>query len=258
MKQEMMTVVKQRLLAPSIFEMTLQGELVIEMLEPGQFVHVRVGQSDLLLRRPISICQINHEKNECVLIYRVEGQGTNHFSQLAPGEKLDVMGPLGKGFPIAEVNAGETILIIGGGIGIPPLYELSRQLVAKGAKVINLHGFRDSEAIFYEKAFKRLGKLGIATEDGSYGTQGYVFDILDTNLSNLKPDAVYACGPNGLLQAVNQRFKEHARAYISLEARMACGMGACYACVCEKAGDQSATVRICKEGPVIKTGEVII
>lgn len=258
MKQEMMTIVSQRLLAPMIYEMTLQGDLVTAMTLPGQFLHVKVPQSDLLLRRPISISQIDQKRKECVIIYRVEGQGTAHFSDLVTGDKLDVMGPLGNGFPIDDVKPGEKILVIGGGIGIPPLYELSRQLKAKGAEVINLHGFRSVEQLFYQAEFQALGKLGIATEDGSYGTKGYIFDILDNHFNEWQPDAVYACGANGLLKAVDQRFNDHSRAYLSLEARMACGMGACYACVCDKASQVSENIRICKEGPVVKTGEVVL
>ena len=258
MKQEMMTIVTQRLLAPQIYEMTLTGELVKQMIVPGQFLHLKVPRADLLLRRPISINKIDHEKNECAIIYRVEGDGTDVLSLLQSGDKVDVMGPLGNGFPIEEVKKGEKILIIGGGIGIPPLYELSRQLVAKGAEIINIQGFRNRETIFFEEEFRELGEMHIATSDGSYGTEGYVCKILDTRLKEFNPDAVYACGANGMLKVVNERFIDHPRAYLSLEARMACGMGACYACVCPKANSETETMRVCKEGPIVATGEVAL
>lgn len=257
MKQEIMTVKDQQELAPGIFELRLTGALVAEMVLPGQFVHIRVPKADLLLRRPISICQINHDSQECVLIYRVEGEGTQVLTELQSGDALDVMGPLGNGFPVDDVRPGENILVIGGGIGIPPLYELTRQLVARGAHVTNIHGFRQKEQVFCEEEFKALGLLAVATEDGSYGVKGYVSDCPVFSPS-VVPDAIYACGPNGLLKKVDSSFQTHSRAYLSLEARMACGLGACYACVCDKVKKELGAIRVCKEGPVLKTGEVIL
>lgn len=257
MKQEMMTVVSQQLIGPRIYELILSGELVKEMATPGQFVHIKVPRADLLLRRPISLANINCEQGQCTLIYRVEGDGTDNLSQLIPGDLLDVMGPLGNGFPIDEVQSGETVFIVGGGIGVPPLYELSQQVKAKGATVIHLFGFAKKEVIFYEEQFSKLGEVHISTDDGSYGTHGHAGNLLDNLLQKFQPDAVYACGSSGLLKAVDQHFAEHPRAYMSLESRMACGMGACYACVCDLKKEQGSK-KICDEGPIFATGEVVL
>lgn len=257
MKQEMMTVVSQKLLGPKIYELILRGELVREMAIPGQFVHIKVPRADLLLRRPISLANIDADNLECTLIYRVEGDGTENMSQLRPGELLDVMGPLGNGFPIEAVQAEEVVFVIGGGIGVPSLYELSQQLQRKGAKVIQIFGFAKAEVIFYADKFAELGEVHISTDDGSYGTHGHAGLLLDDLLTKYQPAAVYACGSNGLLKAVDRNFENHARAYMSLEARMACGMGACYACVCDLKKEK-ASKKICDEGPIFATGEVVL
>lgn len=258
MKQEMMTVVSQIQLAPNIYELVLTGELVKEMKVPGQFIHIKVPRADLLLRRPISLAKINPEKAECTIIYRVEGAGTADFSQLTTGDLLDVMGPLGNGFPITDISSEDIVFIIGGGIGVPPLYELSRQLKKRGAKVVHILGFAKQEVIFYEEAFKALDEVHISTDDGSYGTQGHVGNVLDRLLKEYQPTAVYSCGSNGLLKTVEANFHDHPRAYLSLEARMACGMGACYACVCHLQADETGkeSKKVCDEGPVFATGEV--
>ena len=137
MKQEIMTISKQRQLAPRIFEMTLTGELVNEMRTPGQFLHLRVPQNAFLLRRPISINHIDAEKKECRIIYRVEGDGTRIFSEMTVGDPIDVMGPLGNGFRYHHLNQGDTAFIVGGGIGVAPLYELSKRLTQQGVHVIH-------------------------------------------------------------------------------------------------------------------------
>ncbi|KRN54294.1 dihydroorotate dehydrogenase electron transfer subunit [Carnobacterium divergens] len=257
MLQELMTVVDQKQLAPKIFEMRLTGELVNEMQVPGQFLHILVPQSDLLLRRPISIAEIIPEKKECSIIYRIEGAGTETMSHLKTGDLLDVMGPLGNGFPLESVQKGQTAFVIGGGIGVPPLYELSKQLVKKGVKVELIFGFATKDVIFYEKEFSELGEVHLATDDGSKGQHGHVGHLLDTLQG--KPDVVYACGSRGLLMAVENRY-ENQNAFLSLEARMACGMGACYACVCPKKSDSTGqtSYKVCDEGPVFKVGEVVL
>lgn len=259
MLQEIMTVVSQEKLAPKIFEMRLTGELVKEMQTPDQFLHLLVPRKDLILRRPISIAEIIPERQECVIIYRVDGDGTAAMSELMAGDKIDVMGPLGNGYPLDKVKPGEKALIIGGGIGVPPLYELSKQLVAMGVKVQHVFGFATQEVIFYEEKFKKLGDVLYSTDDGSYGLHGHVGMALDTLDSDYVPDVVYACGSRGLLMAVENRY-ENSNAYFSLEARMACGMGACYACVCHKKDDPTGatSMKVCDEGPVFKVGEVVL
>ncbi|MDR3156834.1 MAG: dihydroorotate dehydrogenase electron transfer subunit [Lactobacillales bacterium] len=259
--QEKMGIVSQRELAPDIFEMKLSGKLVQKMKQAGQFLHIRVPREDLLLRRPISLAQIDQQAGICTIIYRVEGLGTEVFSKMKPGDSLDVLGPLGNGFDTSFVNRGSTVLILGGGIGVPPLYELSKQFVNRGVKVVHLLGFATSEVIFYEKEFRLLGETRISTDDGSYGVKGHVGTLLEElETENFLPDAVYACGSDGLLKMVDEKFAQHPAAFISMESRMACGIGACYACVCYEKGDvtQKRSRKICDQGPVFKIGEVVI
>lgn len=260
MKQEWMEVVAQQELAPRIFEMTLKGKLVSQMLTPGQFLHIKIPREDLLLRRPISLSEIDQIEQTCKIIYRIEGQGTAELSQLKSGDCLDILGPLGNGFDISRVEKDEEILVVGGGIGVPPLYELGLQLSNKGAKVTFLLGYSTAEVSFYEEKFKQLGEVEIATDDGTYGTKGNVGILIDNYLENKNPAAVYACGAVGLLKKVDDTFYHHPRAYLSLEARMACGMGACYACVCHVQGDETKqkSKKVCDEGPVFRTGEVVL
>lgn len=260
MKQEFMEIVSQKEIAKSIFELKLTGELVAKMQQAGQFLNIKIPREDLLLRRPISLAEVDLDQKICTLIYRVEGQGTQALSALQPGFKLDILGPLGHGFDVDQVQASENILVIGGGIGVPPLYELGKRLAAKKANITFLFGFATKSAIFYQDQFKQLGKLEISTDDGSCGTQGQVSLLLERYLAQQKPDAVYACGSKGLLQLVETTFHDHPRAYLSLESRMACGVGACYACVCHLQNDESKqkSKKVCDEGPVFKTGEVVL
>ncbi|WP_458413954.1 dihydroorotate dehydrogenase electron transfer subunit [Schinkia sp. CFF1] len=258
MKKQWMKVVSQTEIAKNIYELVLEGELVSEMQEAGQFVHLKVDESiDPLLRRPISICDIDHKNNRFTMIYRAEGKGTTLLAKKKENDQVDVLGPLGHGFPIDELHAGETALLVGGGIGVPPLYNLSKRLVEKGVNVIHVFGFQDTSVLFYEDRFKELGTTFIATVDGSYGTKGFVTDVIDQE--KIQFDCLYACGPTPMLRALNERFKDK-KGFISLEERMACGIGACFACVCHLQEDPSgATYRkVCSDGPVFKVGEVLI
>ncbi|MDR4886561.1 dihydroorotate dehydrogenase electron transfer subunit [Fredinandcohnia sp. QZ13] len=258
MKKEQMKVVSHTQIADDIFELILAGDLVQEMGEPGQFVHVKVRDGiDPLLRRPISIANINHEALECTLIYRKEGLGTRVLSDKKIDQSVDVLGPLGHGFPVDEVRKGETALLVGGGIGVPPLYELSKQLVAKGINVIHVLGFQSRAAIFYEEKFNELGKTHIATVDGSVGTKGFVTDVI--NQYGITFDTLYSCGPTPMLKALENKYPER-NAYISLEERMGCGIGACFACVCHLQSDPDgfSYKKVCSDGPVFKVGEVVL
>ncbi|MBM7709472.1 dihydroorotate dehydrogenase electron transfer subunit [Enterococcus lemanii] len=260
MKIEMMEITSQRELAPKIYEMTLKGQLVKKMQTPGQFLHIRVPRADLLLRRPISLNEINQEAGTCRIIYRVEGDGTLAFSKMQAGDVLDVMGPLGNGFSLSGLQEGDEAYLVGGGIGIPPLYELSRQLVAIGVKPIHFLGYASNEVKYYEDEFKALGETHIATDDGSYGVHGHVGHLLDAMTSPL-PAAVFSCGSKGLMQAVEDRFVDTvANVQLSLESRMACGMGACYACVCKVKDDPTGlkSLKVCDEGPVFPAGKVVL
>lgn len=255
-KKELCKVVSQTTVAENIYELTLQGELVREMGEPGQFVQIKVSDSiDPLLRRPISIAKIEHDKNQFTCIYRTEGKGTILLSQKKPGDIVDVLGPLGNGFPISEVKEGETALLVGGGIGVPPLYELSKQLVRRGVQVIHVLGFQSENVVFYNEAFAKLGQTYVATVDGSYGEKGFVTNIIENE--KIAFDVLYSCGPTPMLAALEKAYSDK-KVYLSLEERMGCGIGACFACVCHTADDPTGHTykKVCSDGPVFKAGEV--
>lgn len=258
-QNEYCTVVSQREIAENIYELILRGELVSEMKEPGQFVHVKVASGhDPLLRRPISIANIDHEKKEFTLIYRAEGRGTTILSKRMPGDEVDVLGPLGHGFPLEETKSGETALLVGGGIGVPPLFELSKQLVSRGVQVIHVHGFQTGSAIFYEEAFLQLGPTFVATVDGTYGTRGFVTDVIE--LESFHFDTLYSCGPTPMLRAIEGKYAANKKVFLSLEERMGCGIGACFACVCHTTNDPDGLSykKVCTDGPVFKAGEVVL
>ncbi|MFL2028961.1 dihydroorotate dehydrogenase electron transfer subunit [Loigolactobacillus zhaoyuanensis] len=256
MLQEKMVVVQQRQLTADVFELTLQGKMATVKATAGQFVDVKIPDPNLLLRRPFGITQVDPQTKQLRLVYRVVGQGTAELSQVTPGTHLDTIGPLGHGFPTDFLQAGQRALIIGGGTGIPPLYALSQQLVAQGIEVTHAIGFGKQEQIFYEQEFRALGDVHYATDDGSYGFHGHIGLLLDAaDFAKTDFAAVYACGPRGLLMAVNNRYRGHPHAYISLESRMACGVGECYACVVPAQGQQKM-YKVCDDGPVFATGEV--
>ncbi|WP_453997060.1 dihydroorotate dehydrogenase electron transfer subunit [Bacillus nitroreducens] len=258
MKKELMQVTSHTQIAKDIFELTLTGDLVQEMSHPGQFVHVKVSDGlDPLLRRPISIANINREKQEFTLIYRKEGLGTRVLSEKSIDQTVDVLGPLGNGFPVEEVKQGQTALLVGGGIGVPPLYELSKQLVSKGVDVVHVLGFQTKSAVFYEEQFNQLGQTYIATVDGSVGTKGFVTDVIKNE--NLTFDTLYSCGPTPMLKALETSYPDR-NVFISLEERMGCGIGACFACVCHLQDDPEgySYKKVCSDGPVFKIGEVVL
>lgn len=255
--QDVMTVTSQKEIAKNIFEMKLRGDLVSEITSPGQFVHVRVSEGfDMLLRRPISVAEINHMKKELTIIYRAEGDGTRNLSKKATGSQVNVLGPLGNGFPIIETNAGETAYLIGGGIGVPPLYELSKQLTAKGVKCVHILGFQSADVVFYEKEFNALGDTHIVTVDGTRGTAGFVTDVM----GELSDDfaTYYSCGPMPMLKAVQEMYKEK-KGFLSFEERMGCGIGACFACVCKTTEEIEVDyIKVCSDGPVFPAGVVAL
>ncbi|MBA4537581.1 dihydroorotate dehydrogenase electron transfer subunit [Bacillus aquiflavi] len=257
-EQEACIVVQQQEIAHSIYELTLSGNLVANMDEPGQFVHLKVTDGlDPLLRRPISISSINYDQNEFTMIYRKEGRGTSLLAQKKQGDVVNVLGSLGNGFPVSETNQGETALLVGGGIGVPPLYELSKRLVQNGVNVIHVLGFQTKNAVFYEEKFARLGKTFIATVDGTYGTKGFVTDVIDKH--QLDFHVLYTCGPTPMLKALERKFTNK-KVFLSLEQRMGCGIGACFACVCHTVGDEHghSYKKVCSDGPVFQSGEVLL
>ncbi len=252
-QQEKMKVVRQKQIADDIFELTLIGQLALNMKQPGQFVHIRISDSyEPLLRRPISICSIDQEHMEFTILYRAGGRGTKLLALKQPGDEVDILGPLGNGFPVEEAAPGQTALLVGGGIGVPPLYELSKQLNAKGVQTIHVLGFQSFNNVFYEKQFNELGETYIVTADGSYGSKGFVTDLLAQR--NPEFDVFYSCGPIPMLKALEQAYPDK-KGFLSFEERMGCGIGACYACVCDTTDAVAQDyVKICSDGPVFPRG----
>lgn len=249
-----MEVVKHKEIAHNIYEMTVIGQQVAQMKSPGQFVHIRVSDhSEPLLRRPISIASIDSETLEFTMIYRVDGRGTELLSQKRSGDTIDVLGPLGNGFPVSAAETGQHAWLIGGGIGVPPLYELAKRLTSKGVKVTMILGFQSAQDVFYEEAFKEFGETFISTVDGTYGTQGFV----TTKMNELPepPNVYYSCGPKPMLHAVEKAL-EGTPGYLSFEQRMGCGIGACFACVCPTTEGDGAYVKVCSDGPVFQAGVI--
>ncbi|MDE6904661.1 MAG: dihydroorotate dehydrogenase electron transfer subunit [Lachnospiraceae bacterium] len=249
-KREKAVVLSQKEIAPGIFDLRLAaGEIAVQAV-PGQFLSLYCRDGSRLLPRPISICEIDREEKSLRLVYRVAGKGTEEFSHMSQGTEIFILGPLGNGFPLK----GKKAFLVGGGIGIPPMLELSKSLNCE--KQILL-GYRDN--LFLNEEFKPYGSVYIATEDGSAGTKGNVIDAIKEN--GLKADIIYACGPLPMLRALKEYAKEQGiECYVSLEERMACGIGACLGCVC-KSGERDAHTnvnnkRICKEGPVFLAQEV--
>jgi len=252
---EKMKIVSQNEITKNIFELILHGELVSTMDLAGQFVNVKVTDTnEPLLRRPISICNIDHDKKHLTLIYRAEGSGTKLLSTKQVGEDVDILGPLGTGFDLTEIPSHATVLLVGGGIGVPPMYEVASRLKATGHKVISVLGFSSKQNVFYEKQMGEFSDVYVATMDGTHGTKGTVMDAI--NIHSLDFDYILACGPKVMLKALDVAFSLSKKGFLSFEERMACGIGACYACVCQLESGKQA--RVCKEGPVFRLGEVSI
>lgn len=257
-RNEECIVLSNQEIAHNIFELTLKGELVQQMNEPGQFVHLKVSDSvDPLLRRPISIAKIDQSNDMFTMIFRAEGNGTKLLAQKKVGDVVDILGPLGNGFPVEEAKAGSTALLVGGGIGVPPLYELSLRLKMRNVNVIHVLGFATKDAVFYEEKFAELGETYIVTVDGSHGEKGFVTDVIAAQ--NLSFETLYTCGPTPMLRALEAAYPEK-NVYLSLEERMGCGIGACFACVCRTQDDPTgySYKKVCTDGPVFKGGEVLI
>ena len=248
--QEMAIVLEQRILAEGVYSMWLSTSIAKEAV-PGQFVSLYCEEHSRLLPRPISICEIDKKRSAIRLVYRLAGEGTKEFSALQTDDEVKVLGPLGNGFPLE----GEHPIVIGGGIGVPPMLELAKSLSAKATIVL---GYRD-EQLFLKEQFEDYGQVEIATDNGSVGVHGTVVDVLEQKQIN--GDVIYACGPKPMLAAVKRYAMEHEiKCYVSMEERMACGIGACLGCVCqtkqEDAHSHVHNTRVCKDGPVFLAEEV--
>ena len=228
----MLEIGKNALLAPDVYEMTLVGD-ASAITAPGQFINIRLD--GLYLRRPISVCDWG--EGWIRVIYKVVGKGTAQMAQMTPGQKLDVLTGLGNGYDLAPAR-GKRIALVGGGVGIPPLYGLAKRL--GGEAFCCVLGFNRASEIFYAEEFAQYGKVVLTTADGSAGVRGFVTDAL----RQLDYDYYFACGPEPMLRAVHALGKE---GQLSFEARMGCGFGACMGCSCETL---AGSKRICVDGPV--------
>lgn len=249
--KETAVVVSQKEIGKDIFDMVLSFPKGAKEARPGQFLAMYCNDATKLLPRPISICGIDAEAGTLRVVYRIAGEGTREFSKMKQGDTLEVMGPLGNGFAMKEGKA----ILVGGGIGIPPMLELAKQLSAEKTVVL---GYRDE--LFLKDEFEKTAEVAVATEDGSFGTKGTVIDAIRENA--ITGDIIYACGPMPMLKALAEYASEHdMEAQISLEERMACGIGACLGCICKtKEKDHHTNVnnsRICKDGPVFDAKEVV-
>ena len=251
-------VVSQVQLAPNIYSMWLECFEIAQNAQAGQFIGVYPSDNTKILMRPISLCEIDAKKGQIRIVYRVtrENTGTDLFSKLKADDTVEIFGPLGNGFD-KKIAKNKTVVLVGGGIGIPPLLELGKCL-AKYAQVIYVLGYRDLQ-IFLAKECQKYGQVYIATQDGSLQTKGTVMDVLKQ--IKKKFDLIYACGPTPMLKALQAYAKTNEiLCYLSLEERMACGIGACLACVCQSLKiDEHSHVynkRVCKDGPIFLATEV--
>ena len=253
--EETAIIIRQEEIADDIYSMWLHTDQIAAHAKAGQFVSVYCNDGSRLLPRPISICEIDKKDGAIRLVYRVAGKGTAEFSGMHTGAQLRIVGPLGNGFPYENAE-GKKVFLMGGGIGVPPILELAKQMDCEKKQIVV--GYRDAQT-FLKEEFEQNGELYISTEDGSVGTKGNVMDAIREN--ELEADMIYACGPTPMLRAIKQYAETNGiECYISLEEKMACGIGACLGCVCHsKDVDEHSNVRnkrICKDGPVFRFDEL--
>lgn len=248
-------VLSQREIAPDIYDMWIETSLAGDA-RPGQFLCLYPRDKSTLLPRPVSICETNPAEGALRMVYRIAGAGTREFSGYGPGDEISVLGNLGNGFPL-EKGREKKVFLIGGGIGIPPILELGKELEAEKQIIV---GYRDHR-LFLKEDLEKYGRVFAATEDGSRGTKGNVMDAIREN--GLEAEVIFACGPMPMLRAVKAYgAQKKIPAYISLEEHMACGVGACLGCVV-KTGEihphsHVHNARICTDGPVFEASEVEI
>ena len=241
MKQSIFTIISNEALTDCVYKMVLFGD-TSAITAPGQFVNIQLD--GLFLRRPISVC--DYDDSTLTIIYKVVGKGTKAMSAMAKGEELDILTGLGNGYDLSL--SGDRPVLIGGGVGVPPMYNLAKNLVSQGKKVSVILGFNTRSELFYEKEFSALGcDVTVTTVDGSYGVKGFVTNALPENYSYF-----YTCGPEPMLKAVYKATATSGQ--MSFEERMGCGFGACMGCSCKTL---TGYKRICKEGPVMKKEEIL-
>lgn len=250
-KKKVVTIIENTKLSDDVFSMWIEDDEIASLVKAGQFVSLFCNDPTYMLPRPISVCEVSDDKKKIRLVYKVLGKGTKEFSLLKENDTIAIMGPLGNGF----ILENKKTILIGGGVGIPPLLELARNL---DSEIVVVLGYRDNQT-FLADDFKKYGKVYIATEDGSVGNKGNVIDAIKNN--NISGDIIYSCGPSPMLRAVKEYGKSNnIPTQISLEERMACGVGACIGCVCKtNEVDKHSNVknkRVCKDGPVFWAEEV--
>ena len=242
MKQSIFEILSNEALTDCVYKMVLSGD-TSAITAAGQFVNIQLD--GLFLRRPISVC--DYDADTLTIVYKVVGKGTEAMSKMVPGRKLDILTGLGNGYDLSL--SGQKPVLLGGGVGVPPMYNLAKKLLAEGKEVTVILGFNTRSEIFYEDAFKALGcKVIVATADGSYGVKGFA----TTPLSDIDYTYFYTCGPEPMLKAVYKATATSGQ--MSFEERMGCGFGACMGCSCKTL---TGYKRICKEGPVMKKEEIL-
>lgn len=252
-------IISNERISDGIFSMWIRTDLHNEA-KPGRFVGLYPNNAATLLPRPISICEADHMQGAIRLVYRVVGKGTDEFSRMKAGDNVDVLGILGNGYDLSTADNRLNITLMAGGIGIPPMLQLAKELSLSGNKISIVVGYRDKET-FLSEELGSYGEVYIATDDGSVGYKGNVIEALSAY--KLIPDIIYACGPMPMLKGIKAySTANNIPAYISLEERMACGVGACLGCVCKTVNkDHHSHVnnaRICTDGPVFDAAEVDI
>ncbi len=241
MKQSIFSIVENKKLTENVYKMTLSGD-VSHITAPGQFVNIKLD--GLYLRRPISVCDVG--ENTLTIIYKVVGKGTQLMSKMTEGT-LDVLTGLGNGYDLS--CSGDAPVLLGGGVGVPPMYLLAKELIRQGKKVQVILGFNTVNEVFYEQEFRALGaEVTVTTVDGSYGVKGFDTDVM----KNLEYTHFYTCGPEPMLKAVYKTSVTSGQ--MSFEKRMGCGFGACMGCSCKTI---TGYKRICKEGPVMRKEEIL-
>ena len=241
MKQSIFTILDNVALTQNVYKMVLSGD-TSAITAPGQFVNIQLD--GLFLRRPISVCDYND--TTLTILYKVVGKGTEAMSRMISGDRLDILTGLGNGYDLSL--SGDKPVLLGGGVGVPPMYNLAKKLIAQGKTVSVILGFNTASEVFYENEFKALGcDVQVTTVDGSYGRKGFVTDALPENYTYF-----YTCGPEPMLKAVYKTTSTSGQ--MSFEERMGCGFGACMGCSCKTL---TGYKRICKEGPVMKKEEIL-
>ncbi len=261
-KQMQAKLLEKKQLTKDIYHFKVQADEIVKEAKPGNFIEIRVtDQTEPFLRRPISIYNIEPEKGILEFIFQVKGKGTQMLAKKEEGQTIDIIGPLG--FGTFKLDGKQNIAILGGGIGIFPLYELAKQAKQKGMTVNTYLGFRNQDYVVLEDEFQAVSsKLVMTTDDGSYKQKGFAIDFLKQDIEKQNIDAIYACGPLPMLKAVREfAIQNNIECQISLEEKMACGMGVCLGCAVKKAQSPKEApeyYHVCKGGPVFQAKDVEI